>query len=182
MPLPKKVLNAFTAHQVYLVTGLSVHMIDYLAREGYLQPTYYRGRRRGRVRYYSYRDLLVARIVQKLRERGVELRRLKESIQLLSRDATWFPKEKRSFDFLATDGEKLYYPDQKGSFVELTSGLQSVFAFVLDIAKTKDEVRQRLPKDKRERFAIENRPLLYATDRAALRSVADKRSRSSRPR
>ena len=86
MPKPREVLNAFTAYEVWKITGLSIHMIDYLARDNYLNPTYAKGRVRGKVRYYSYRDLVVARIIQKLRESGIELRRLKKSIQLLIKD------------------------------------------------------------------------------------------------
>src|SRR5215472_17194819 len=86
MPQPRTVLNGFTAREVERITGLSVPMVDYLSREGYLRPTYGLERVRGRVRFYSYRDLMVARIVQRLRERGIELRRLKQSIQRLSED------------------------------------------------------------------------------------------------
>ncbi len=161
MNLPKAVLNGFTATEVRKVTGLSIHMIDYLAREGYLNPTYEQGRVRGKIRYYSYRDLVVANIVQKLRDSGLELRRLKSAIKLLSEDRTWFPKSKRPFDLLVTDGRNIYYHDRGGSLVELTPGRQRSFAFVVDVEKTQDEVKQRISKAKLARYTIHNEPLLY---------------------
>jgi DNA-binding transcriptional MerR regulator len=162
MNIPRKVLNGFTPGEVRKITGLSVPMIDYLAREGYLLPTYAQGRVRGRVRYYSYRDLLVARIVRKLLKSGLEIARLKASIKLLNSDATWFPKTARSFDLLATDGKKIYYHDRSDSLIELTTGnLQRTFAFVLDVSDTREEVRKRINNvEKRRRFTLENLPLL----------------------
>src|ERR1700730_10416668 len=116
MPKPKKLLNAFTPKEVYKITGLSVHMSGYLAREGYLRPSYPQGGIRGKIRYYSYRDLVVARIVQRLREAGIELKRLKRGIQLLSSDDTWLSRGKeRAISLLATDGRRLFHPNENGS-------------------------------------------------------------------
>jgi len=69
MPSPRKLLNAFPPREVSQITGLSLPMLDYLSRMGYLRPSYGSGPGvRGKVRYYSYRDLVIARIVQRLRE------------------------------------------------------------------------------------------------------------------
>jgi DNA-binding transcriptional MerR regulator len=160
MPKPKRVLNAFTAQQVKKITGLSVHMINYLAREEYLVPTYDQGHVRGRVRYYSYRDLVVARIVQHLREVGIELKRLKRGIQLLSSDQTWLKDGKeRAISLLGTDGKKLFYPDENGSLVELTREGQRTFAFVLDVARAQGDIKRRLTKRQNELFELQNQPL-----------------------
>jgi DNA-binding transcriptional MerR regulator len=160
MPKPKRVLNAFTAHQVKKITGLSVHMINYLAREGYLVPTYAQAHVRGRVRYYSYRDLVVARIVQRLRDVGIELKRLKRGIQSLSSDETWFKAGRaRSISMLATDGKRLFYPDEKGSLMELTGEGQRSFAFVLDVARAQSDVKRHLSQRQIELFELRNLPL-----------------------
>jgi DNA-binding transcriptional MerR regulator len=163
MPKPKRVLNAFTAQQVKTITGLSVHMANYLAREGYLVPTYQEGHVRGKIRYYSYRDLVVARIVQRLREVGIELKRLKQGIQLLSSDTTWLKAGKeRSISLLGTDGKELFYPDEKGSLIELTREGQRSFAFVLDVARAQSDVKRRLSAKQIALFELRNRPLQIA--------------------
>ncbi len=165
MNIPRRVLNAFTAKELRAITRLSIHMINYLAREGYLTPAYPdRGRARGKIRYYSYRDLLVARIVSKLLRSGIEIQRLKRSIQRLNEERTWFPENKKPFDLLATDGWKLYYHDRNGSLVELATSGQRSFSFVLDVTRTKDELKQQIHPTKRARFALENRPLIYADE------------------
>lgn len=167
MPKPRRVLNGFTALEVEAITGLSKPMIDYLAREGYLTPYYgkerppEKARVRGLVRYYSYRDLVVARVVQRLRECGLELKRLKSAICTLSEDRAWFPPGKRPFDLLATDGKEVYFYHQNGSLVELTKQRQQAFSFVVDVAKVQREVRGRIERVKRQAFAMENLPLRY---------------------
>jgi DNA-binding transcriptional MerR regulator len=162
MPKPKRVLNAFTAQQVKKITGISVHMINYLAREGYLLPTYEQGHVRGKVRYYSYRDLVVARIVQRLREVGIELKRLKRGIRALSSDETWLKAGKeRSISLLGTDGKTLFYPDEKGSLIELTREGQRSFAFVLDVARAQSDVKRHLSQRQNELFELRNRPLRF---------------------
>ena len=130
----RQVLNGFSAKEVSSLTGLSLHTINYFAREGYLRPTYTHGGIRGKVRYYSYRDLVVARIIQKLTATGLELKRLKRAIKLLSQDDTW--KNAGSFHLLATDGRHIFYHLKNGSLLELRPNLQQSFAFVLDVTKT----------------------------------------------
>jgi DNA-binding transcriptional MerR regulator len=160
MPKPKRVLNAFTAQQVQQVAGLSVHMINYLAREGYLVPTYAQDSVRGKIRYYSYRDLVVARIVQRLREVGIELKRLKRGIQMLSSDATWLKAGRvRSIALLGTDGKKLFFPDENGSLVELTRDGQRSFAFVLDVTRAQSDVKRQLSSKQIDLFELRNLPL-----------------------
>jgi DNA-binding transcriptional MerR regulator len=160
MPKPKRVLNGFTAQQVRKITGLSVHMINYLARDGYLVATYAQGHVRGKVRYYSYRDLVVARIVQRLRDAGIELKRLKRGIQLLSSDETWLKAgRERTISLLATDGKTLFFPDERGLLVELTREGQRSFAFVLDVARAQSDVKRHLSQRQIELFELRNRPL-----------------------
>jgi len=165
MPRARKVLNAFTAREVHEITGLSRYMVDYLARDGYLEPHYADGRVRGRVRYYSYRDLIIVRIIQKLLKTGLELKRLKQALQLLRKDAAWVSRDARSMELLATDGSQIYFPHRNGSLVELTPARQQTFAFVLDIAKTQDDVRSRMGARKRDLYSLENRDLQFEKPR-----------------
>jgi DNA-binding transcriptional MerR regulator len=167
----KDVLNAFSAADVEKISGLSHHTINYLAREGYLRPSYAKARARGRVRYYSYRDLLVARIIKKLTNTGIELKRLKKALKLLNQEETWLLKEGRRFYLLTTDGQQVYYYLRNGSLLELTPGLQQSFAFVLDVTQTRREVKQLITDDdKRRRFDLANQPLLYRSVKEKPRS------------
>jgi DNA-binding transcriptional MerR regulator len=157
----RQVLNGFSAADVSSITGLSLHTINYLAREGYLSPTYTKGHVRGKVRYYSYRDLVVARVIQKLVTAGVELKRLKRAIKLLSHDDTW-KKNSGNFHLLATDGRKIFFHMKNGSLLDLSSNLQHSFAFVLDISRTSLETRRLIEDQKKRRnFVLQNLPLEF---------------------
>lgn len=166
----KKVLNGFSAAEMASISKLSLHTINYLAREGYLRPTYAKGAVRGRVRYYSYRDLVVARIIKKLTATGLELKRLKRAIKLLSDDVTWQNTE--GLHLLATDGHQVFYRLKNGSLLDLKPKLQQSFAFVLDVTKTQAETKRLITDPKRRRrFALENHPLIFEKPNARPRSV-----------
>jgi len=165
MPLPKRVLNAFTARELYKITGLSMPMIDYLLRMDYLKPTYGHGER-GRVRYYSYRDLVVARVVQRLRETGVELSKLKRAIQNLSADAAWFPAgvddgASIPLHWLVTDGKEVLLRHDDGFLDELKPNGQRAFAFIVSLGNMQEEVKQRIPPGKLKNYSMQNLDLIF---------------------
>src|SRR5215216_2144505 len=162
MPVAKRLLNAFTAAEVRDVTGISLPMISYLLREGYLCPHYGSGER-GQVRYYSYRDLVIARVVQRLREAGVELRRLKPAIQKLAADEYWSAMVRKrmsstALQLLVTDGKRVLLKSHDG-FLEELNGQRS-FAFVVHLGSVQAEVKSRIPRRKRKDFSMENRDLI----------------------
>jgi DNA-binding transcriptional MerR regulator len=162
MPRPRRVLNAFTANEVRQITGISVHMINYLCRAGYLEPFYGQGTR-GKVRFYSYRDLVIAQIVQRLRQTGVELARLKDAMQTLREDHAWIRtgKSRQPIQWLVTDGKKVLLKHEDGFLDELRPGGQRSFAFVVTLQSMQDEVRARIKPRKRKYFDIQNRELRY---------------------
>ena len=163
MPVPKRVLNAFTAKEVQAITGLSLPMIDYLLRAGFLTPAYGAGTR-GQVRYYSYRDLVAARLVQQLRETGVELSRLKRAVAQLCEDAPWSdttPLTAR-LDWLVSDGKEVLLRSGDGFLDTLRRDRQRSFAFVVNLPSLEQQVRTLVPKAKRTHFTMENRELRYA--------------------
>jgi DNA-binding transcriptional MerR regulator len=167
MPVPRKVLNAFPAREVSRITGLSLPMIDYLLREDLLRPSYgSETGRRGKVRYYSYRDLVVARLIQRLREGGVQLGRLKSAVQTLCRDAPWVAREDPSecLNWLITDGTEVFLRNHDGFLDTLAGSGQRAFAFVINLNWLEAEVRDLVPADQRPHFDIENRSLIFASE------------------
>lgn len=163
MARAKKVLNAFPANEVTSITGLSRPMVDYLSHEGFLRPAYgNHERRRGRVRYYSYRDLVVARLIQRLRETGVELQRLKKAVQKLNEHPDWVahadPTEK--VRWLLSDGKRMFIRNQDGFMEDIQKG-QRAFAFIVNLEHLEAEVLKRVPPKKRTHCSIDNTELLF---------------------
>jgi DNA-binding transcriptional MerR regulator len=142
---------------------MSVHMLNYLARRGYLVPNYDRSGKRGRTRYYSYRDLVIARIVQKLLDAGLEISRLKAGIKDLPTVAELSNDDvQNSFRLLATDGRSLFSIQRNGSLLDLTQQGQLTFAFVLDVAAAQAEVKKNLTPQQLAHFTLRNLPRRYA--------------------
>lgn len=163
MPVPKPRTNAFSPVEVTRITGISLPMLDYLSRMGYLRPHYVEPGIRGKVRYYSYRDLVVARTIQRLRETGVELARLKDAIQQLARDETWLPDKTRDggspVRWLVTDGKRVMLENDDGFLDELRPNGQRAFAFIISLKNMQSEIKQQIPRGKRRLYSMENRPM-----------------------
>ena len=164
MPVARRLLNAFTAREVSDITGLSVPMINYLRREDMLIPSYDDGEgRRGKVRYYSYRDLVVAKLIQSLREAGVELVAIKKAIDCLSQDRAWRNAKGDLLEvlrFIYTDGQNVFLRKNDGTLEHLRADRQRAFSFVLHVGNLVSQVRALAPCRKRELFDLRNRPLV----------------------
>jgi DNA-binding transcriptional MerR regulator len=159
LPKPRPVLNAFTPSQASGIVRMSTHMLNYLARHGYLVPAYFPSGRRGKTRYYSYRDLVIARIVQNLLDAGLELGRLKEGLRKLQRSEHWSKMDLRP---LATDGKSLFFPEDGDTLLDLTRHGQLTFAFVLDMSAARREVEQQMTEEQLARFSLKNRRIKFA--------------------
>jgi DNA-binding transcriptional MerR regulator len=164
MPIPKKIPYVFTPKETANITGVSLHMLDYLYRMGYLQPAYVPPGTpgiRGKVRYYSYRDLVVARTIQRLRETGVELARLKEAMKTLAQEDTWLPKRDgpNPLRWLITDGKEVFLENHDGFLDQLRPNGQRSFGFVVSLANIQAEVKTLIPRGKKGQFSMRNKPL-----------------------
>ena len=147
------------------ITGLSLPMISYLRKQDLLVPAYEAGiRRRGKVRYYSYRDLLVAKLFQKLRMAGVELPTLKEAIKQLHSDELWNREPDgvpAALRFLHTDGKHVFMARKEGFVEHLRADRQGAFAFLINVSGLAREVRSRIPVGpKRRNFSLRNREMI----------------------
>jgi len=165
MPKPREVLNGFTAAEVREISGLSLPMIDYLLRMGFLTPAYIGPiGRRGRVRYYSYRDLVAARLVQRLRETGIQLSRLKHAVQLLSKKEGWAVSQEphQRLTWLLSDGKEVLFRSEDGFLETLRGDGQRAFAFIVNLDNLTNEIRERLKEPQSLNFSLRNRPLRYA--------------------
>lgn len=165
MPKAKRLLNAFTAKEVNTITGLSRPMIEYLRRSDFLTPAYQETPgRRGKIRYYSYRDLLVARLIQRLRANGVELITIKEAVITLRDDPLWenaggtVPPSLR---WLRTNGRDVFIDRQDGFLEYMRADRQGAFAFLVNVSELATEVRECIPAGtKRDNFSLMNNSLL----------------------
>lgn len=164
MPRARVVLNAFTSAEVAAISGLSLPMVHYLAREGVLVSAYGGPEsRRGRVRFYSYRDLVVARLIQRFRECGVEIQRLKTAVRKIASDSRLVSDAAPTdFSCLVFDGRDLAQLSLDGFAETFRDDKQRSFGFVIDVHGLKEDVRARLSPEKLSRFTMLKKKLVYA--------------------
>lgn len=138
----------YTVRQAAHVSGLSVHMVDYLCRHQIVTPSASQELGRGKIRYYTYTDLVVLRVVAKLLDQGVSVLRFRKQYQLL---------KSRKFDaaqlmacrYLVTDGSNIYLKDDRAQLLERLDSGQTAFAFVMDLNPVKKAVAESLKSKKR---------------------------------
>lgn len=159
MPRPRAFSNAFTCQEVADLTGLTKPMVNYLAQSGFLEASYRPGSsKRGSTRYYSYRDLMVARVLSRLTAAGVELKRLKVALSDLQRSDLWERLKDRALPLLVTDGSSIFLEEPDGSVRDLTAKGQLTFSFVLDLARTESELRASMDEERRGNFTYDLHP------------------------
>jgi DNA-binding transcriptional MerR regulator len=138
---PTVLVNWHTATQAARVSGLSVHMVDYLCRLEIVVPSGSVSRSRGRARRYTYGDVVTMRVISKLLAQGVSVLRCKKALLALTRqrkDGSQFLSER----YLVTDGCDVLL--KTGGVLEAIGSGQMSFAFVLDLAPIRKHVSAKL--------------------------------------
>lgn len=127
------------------LSGLSEHMLTYLARIDVLKPSC--GGGRGRPRLYTFSDVLFLRVISELLSRGIEVKKLKKALYRAQKDTeSWIDIRKAPRRYLVTDGTEVFIR-KRGELVSKTLDGQLAFAFVLDLAMAHQAVSQAWPKD-----------------------------------
>ena len=98
--------------------GITYRQLDYWARTGLLQPSVRAARGSGSQRLYSFKDILVLKIVKKLLDAGVSLQQVRTAVTQLHR---------RGVDDLASitlmsDGASVYECTSTDEVIDLLQG------------------------------------------------------------
>jgi DNA-binding transcriptional MerR regulator len=129
--------------QAARLSGLSVHMITYLGRTEILLP---KVRGRGRMRLYTFSDVLFLKVIADLLARGIEVRRLRQALQRARTECElWIDIRKSPHRYLVTDGTELFIR-HRGRLESKTKDGQLAFAFVLDLDPAHKAVSRVWPK------------------------------------
>jgi DNA-binding transcriptional MerR regulator len=171
-------INGFGRQEFADITGLSRYMVDYLARQGYLAPTYrVRGRDqfsasqgqlpegRGITRFYSFRDLVIGRMIKHLCDSGIELRRLRKSLAELQGHPSWAGAEARQPEGLLKwavfDGKGLMLRNAQDDHLDPLGGMgQRAFGFLVDVDEVSKFVVSQLKSDSAAAFTMSIEPLV----------------------
>ena len=107
--------------------GITYKQLDYWARTGLVEPSVRAGRGSGSQRLYSFRDILVLKVVKRLLDTGISLQQIRAAVQhLRDRGA-----EDLAQVTLMSDGTSVYECTSADEVVHLLESNQGVFGIAL---------------------------------------------------
>jgi DNA-binding transcriptional MerR regulator len=145
------------------VAGITYRQLDYWARTGLVEPSIRPATGSGTHRLYSFRDILVLKVVKRLLDTGVSLQQIRAAVTHL---------RERGVDDLAqitlmSDGASVYECTSADEVVDLVQGGQGVFGIA--VGRVWREIEGTLSTMPTETLADAERPAELAGDELAAR-------------
>lgn len=107
--------------------GITYRQLDYWARTGLVEPTVRNASGSGSQRLYSFRDILVLKIVKRLLDTGVSLQQIRQAVSYLRERGV----EDLAGITLMSDGASVYECTSADEVVDLVQGGQGVFGIAV---------------------------------------------------
>jgi DNA-binding transcriptional MerR regulator len=120
------------------VVGISYRQLDYWARTGLVEPSIRRASGSGSNRLYSFRDIIVLKVIKRLLDAGVSLQNIRKAVEALRSRGV---KDLAEIT-LMSDGSTVYECRSAGEVIDLLRGGQGVFGIA--VRTTVTEVMGRL--------------------------------------
>ena len=107
--------------------GITYRQLDYWARTGLVEPSIRAAHGSGSQRLYSFRDILVLKVVKRLLETGISLQQIRSAVGFLRARGT----ANLAQVTLMSDGVSVYECTSADEVVDLLQGGQGVFGIAL---------------------------------------------------
>ncbi len=107
--------------------GISYRQLDYWARTGLVEPSIRTASGSGTSRLYSFRDILVLKIVKRLLDTGISLQNVRSAVEHLRARGT----EDLATLTLMSDGASIYECASADDVIDLLAGGQGVFGIAI---------------------------------------------------
>jgi DNA-binding transcriptional MerR regulator len=137
--MTSNVLDLYTVKQAARLSGLTVAMLNYLCRVGIATPAKPERAGHGRRRLYTFGEIVFLKVVARLLDAGISVKRLKESFGDLNEKLRKIGPVPKISGHLVTDGKRIYFQETSIKIEDLTSG-QKCFAFLIELAPLQKEV------------------------------------------
>lgn len=124
-PLPEDI--GFRGPVASGAAGITYRQLDYWARTGLVRPEIRAARGSGSQRLYSFRDILMLKVVKRLLDAGVSLQQIRIAIDHLRSNGV----EDLSRVTLMSDGVSVYECTSDNEVIDLLKGGQGMFAIAL---------------------------------------------------
>lgn len=143
------VREGYRGPTVCKIVGISYRQLDYWDRTGLVQPSVRRASGSGTQRLYSFEDVVRLRVVKRLLDTGVSLKKVRLAVEQLRAyghslaDVT-----------LVSDGESVFAVEDDATMVDLLRRGQGVFA--IDLRPVVDQLEGEVTSFPSERLAPED--------------------------
>lgn len=119
--------TGYRGPQVCKIVGITYRQLDYWARTGLVEPSVRAAAGSGSLRLYSFRDILVLKVVKRLLDTGISLQQIRAAVQHLRDRGT----DDLAQVTLMSDGVSVYECTSPDEVVDLLAGGQGVFGIAL---------------------------------------------------
>jgi len=143
--------------------GITYRQLDYWARTGLVEPTIRPATGSGTQRLYSFRDVLVLKVVKRLLDSGVSLQQIRSAVEHLRERGV----EDLAQITLMSDGASVYECTNADEVFDLVQGGQGVFGIA--VGKVWQEVEGSLSEFPTERLENDDAEVTSIDELAARR-------------
>ncbi len=124
-PLPDDV--GYRGPMACTAAGITYRQLDYWARTGLVEPTVRTAGGSGTQRLYSFRDILLLKVIRRLLDAGVSLQQIRTAVHHLRERGT----EDLTRVTLMSDGASVYECRSASEVIDLLQGGQGVFGIAI---------------------------------------------------
>ncbi len=124
-PLPDDV--GYRGPMACTAAGITYRQLDYWARTGLVEPTIRTAGGSGTQRLYSFRDILLLKVIKRLLDAGVSLQQIRTAVHHLRERGT----EDITRVTLMSDGASVYECRSADEVIDLLQGGQGVFGIAI---------------------------------------------------
>src|SRR4051812_17352115 len=107
--------------------GITYRQLDYWARTGLVEPTVRGATGSGTQRLYSFRDILLLKVIKRLLDAGISLQQIRSAVQHLRDRGT----DDLTRVTLMSDGASVYECTSNDEVIDLLQGGQGVFGIAI---------------------------------------------------
>ena len=147
-PLPDDV--GYRGPTACTAAGISYRQLDYWARTGLVEPTVRTAGGSGTQRLYSFRDILLLKVIKRLLDAGVSLQQIRAAVHHLRERGT----DDLTRVTLMSDGASVYECRSAEEVIDLLQGGQGVFGIAIGgVWREIEGSLSNLPSERAEREA-----------------------------
>lgn len=146
MTQEQRTIDAYRAPQVCSLVGISYRQLDYWARTGLITPSVQQASGSGSQRLYSFSDVVQLKVVKRLLDAGMSLKKIRKAMEILSAELA--SESPLSDVTLLSDGNTIYAAHSASEVVDVFKGGQGVFGIAVGPVEDElvGEIRNLFPE------------------------------------